>query len=379
MADTWLTVEQASVALRLSVRTVNRHIHAQKIQSRLNDGRREVLVRLSGEDDSQQDADIHLEQASSPQAFQAGEPQSRLKAHSGTVGSAATDNLRVYQETDRQSEVPNALGDLAWSDKPSALQSRLFASDGELSYAGDDDLSSSDNRDNIVNMSAPTRPLIDPRRLPFAIEEAKVDVLATEVSKQKFERADAEVTETEGEPSADSHRPTEAAPPVSSAAAAPVDVETVLTLADQAADKADIAIVAYQTLARVADTQVRSLRQSARMAWMLVGIMAIGVMASGWWVTRRMTSNEIYLNRLQREADYHQHLAASSAAEVARSVAERDRSGQQAGKAREEAALAREQQARLEGKLAAMAEANKRPTTRPGIIGRLTSIFGGQP
>src|SRR4051812_45580467 len=49
MADTWLTIEQAAVALGLSVRTVNRHIVAGKIQSRLNDGRREVLVDMRDE------------------------------------------------------------------------------------------------------------------------------------------------------------------------------------------------------------------------------------------------------------------------------------------------------------------------------------------
>src|SRR4051812_19712764 len=46
MADTWLTIEQAAVALKLSVRTVNRHITSEKIQSRLSEGRREVLVSL---------------------------------------------------------------------------------------------------------------------------------------------------------------------------------------------------------------------------------------------------------------------------------------------------------------------------------------------
>ena len=46
MADTWQTVEQAAVALGMSVRTVNRHIAAGKIASRLEEGRREVLVSL---------------------------------------------------------------------------------------------------------------------------------------------------------------------------------------------------------------------------------------------------------------------------------------------------------------------------------------------
>src|SRR5439155_22284707 len=49
MAHTWLTIEQAAVALGLSVRTVNRHIAADKIQSRLSEGRREVLVDMPEE------------------------------------------------------------------------------------------------------------------------------------------------------------------------------------------------------------------------------------------------------------------------------------------------------------------------------------------
>ena len=47
MTETWTTIEQAAVTLGLSVRTVNRHIAAGKLQSRLQDGRREVLLDAS--------------------------------------------------------------------------------------------------------------------------------------------------------------------------------------------------------------------------------------------------------------------------------------------------------------------------------------------
>ena len=40
----WMNIEQAAVTLGLSVRTVNRHINAGKLQSRLAEGRREVLM-----------------------------------------------------------------------------------------------------------------------------------------------------------------------------------------------------------------------------------------------------------------------------------------------------------------------------------------------
>ena len=50
MADVWQTIEQAAVTLGLSVRTVNRYITAGKLQSRLFEGRREVLVETSSSD-----------------------------------------------------------------------------------------------------------------------------------------------------------------------------------------------------------------------------------------------------------------------------------------------------------------------------------------
>lgn len=45
MAEIWQTIEQAGVTLGLSVRTINRHITAGKLESRLFEGRREVLVQ----------------------------------------------------------------------------------------------------------------------------------------------------------------------------------------------------------------------------------------------------------------------------------------------------------------------------------------------
>lgn len=52
MAEVWQTIEQAAVTLGLSVRTVNRHITGGKLQSRLFEGRREVLVSVTSEDES---------------------------------------------------------------------------------------------------------------------------------------------------------------------------------------------------------------------------------------------------------------------------------------------------------------------------------------
>src|SRR6478609_6262716 len=47
MSDIWQTIEQAAVTLGLSVRTVNRHITAGKLDSRLFEGRREVRIPSS--------------------------------------------------------------------------------------------------------------------------------------------------------------------------------------------------------------------------------------------------------------------------------------------------------------------------------------------
>lgn len=165
MADTWQTIEQAAVLLGLSVRTVNRHIVAGKLQSRLTDGRREVLVTPA---DS-------------------------------------------WADTSAQQVYPTA-------PAPAIAAAPTAVSDGGQTPA---DMAS-----------------------------------------------------------AFSHLPI---------TGAPMDSETVLALADNAAEKADLAVAAYQALARVADSQVHQARRNARFAWAAVAVMAAGVTVAVGWATHRAT------------------------------------------------------------------------------------------
>jgi hypothetical protein len=230
MADTWLTIEQAAVALGLSVRTVNRHIVANKIQSRLNEGRREVLVSMPDEP-----ADIAGTGSDAASPF-AGE---RL-----TIDSQGADYARQASDYARQA-----------SDRV-----RQVSEGGE------------------------TSPVIDPN--------------------------------------------------------------TVLALADNAAEKAELAISAYQALARATDTQFRSVRRSARVAWAAVAVMAGGISVAVGWTTHHLT-------RAQVEGEHLQQQVRTTADMAEKMSAERET-------LRSELSAAREQAARAEGKVSALSDAQAR-------------------
>ena len=240
MADTWLTIEQAAVALGLSVRTVNRHIVADKIQSRLNEGRREVLVSMPDEGADGYDASSDASSAASPFAAE------RL-----TIDSQGADYARQASDYARQAS------------------------------------------DHVRQVS-----------------EGAVQA------------------------------------PV-------VDTNTVLALADNAAEKAELAISAYQALARATDTQFRSVRRSARVAWTAVAVMAAGVSVAVGWTTH-------YLTKAQVEGQHLQQQVRTTADMAERVSAERET-------LRAELSAAREQAARAEGKVSVMSEAHARGlvTTRP--------------
>ena len=171
-----------------------------------------------------------------------------------------------------------------------------------------------------------------------------------------------------------------ASPPVS------VDPETVLALADNAAQKAEMAVTAYQTLARVADTQVRQVRRQARAAWAAVAVMAVGVTGAVGWTTHRLTRATGEVEHLQQEvfaqkettralsdkqdklladrAAAEQALRAEFTARHDAVVAERTAAEQQAMEA---VSAAREEAARAEGQLAAYREQEAARQTRETV------------
>ena len=269
MPQTWQTIEQAAVSLRLSVRTVNRHIVAGKLESRLNEGRREVLVDVP--------ETPAVEAPASPFSFDA-----NVSAASAAV-------------TDTGATAAGAGG----SDGRGATDTPAHASH-------------------------------DPSSSPF------------------------------------SQAPS---PPVS------IDPETVLALADNAAQKAELAVAAYQTLARQADTQMHQMRRTARAAWAAVAVMAVGVSGAIGWTTHRLTRASAERDYLQDKLiastdDVRKLSAAQDALRSERTEAERtlraeltarqDEIATQRAAAeqalRTDLASAREHAARAEGQLAAYKE-----------------------
>ena len=240
MADTWLTIEQAAVALGLSVRTVNRHIVAGKIQSRLQDGRREVLV-----DTTPDKADA-------------------VSAASRTVDDSPFGAVLSPFATDTPSVTGPAIAGHATVTIPPP--------------------------------SSPPSPTSD--RL--------------------------------------SDRPSEPSQPSG------IDAETVLALADNANEKAELAVAAYQALARATDVQFQHVRRSARLAWGSVAVMAAAVSVAVGWTTHHLT-------RAKVQTEFLQQLVQTKSATADTLTAEREG-------LRAELSAAKETAARAEGKASALSD-----------------------
>lgn len=257
MAESWQTIEQAAVSLRLSVRTVNRHIVAGKLQSRLSEGRREVLV----------------DTANAPPA-----------------------------------------------DGPSAAASPF--ADGPV-------------------------PLAD----AFAAATGRYDTASATTANSNL----AQASSNQG-----------------GGGAITVDQETVLALADNAAEKAEMAVTAYQALARVADAQAQQVRRNARLAWAAVAVMAAGVTSAVGWATYRGTRLAVEHKQLTDVAAQHAERADKASAEgeaLRTQLATKQQELREEMTAKEralqaEVATAREQAARTEGKLAAYIEQEQERQSR---------------
>ncbi len=297
MADLWQTVEQAAVSLGISVRTINRHIAAGKVASRLNDGRREVLVSVSDPDALKFAARAALQRLN---ALGADLPSETPLADDPTPVADASPAVRIETE-------------YAVAPEPYAAPP-----EPEPAYA----------------------PEPQPAVAPAAAHTAYIDA---------------------------SYAPDPNAP-------RSFDANTFLALADSAADKAEMAVSAYQTLARLAETRVEASRRSARFAWAAVAVMAAGVTGAVGWTTHHLTSAQI------EGATLRQQMSATSAT-VADIVKDRETLRSQLLAAKEEAARAEGQlelaaQARAELK-AEVAEAKEaeRERSNDSFFERLASVF----
>jgi len=287
MADTWLTIEQAAVALGLSVRTVNRHIVAGKIQSRLNDGRREVLVDMPEETTAGVSDDPADEIGAAINAAAGGSAASPFAAQRLTIDSHADGATADY-----------------------ARQASDFA-----------------------------------RQASDQVRRASEDTAQSAAQSSVF------------------------------------DPNTVLALADNAAEKAELAISAYQALARATDTQFRHVRRSARFAWASVAVMAAGVAVAVGWTSH-------YLTKAQMQTQYLSEQVRQTSAAVESTSVEKNELRAQLVAAREHAARAEGQvtslsdaQAKLEARIDARQASSAtpsatQPTTRPStFVDRLTFLL----
>jgi excisionase family DNA binding protein len=251
MADTWLTIEQAAVALGLSVRTVNRHITAGKIPSRLQDGRREVLVRTPAD-----------------------------KAQS------VADAVSAVGRTLDDSPFGAVLSPFA-SDSPSVTGPAIA---GHAT----------------VTIPPPQSHDREPARGPERLSDRASD-------------GPSDTTGYRG-----------------------IDPETVLALADNANEKAELAVAAYQALARATDVQFQHVRRSARLAWGSVAVMAAAVAVAVGWTTHQLTKTQVQTEFLREQVQTKSATADTLSAE---------REGLRA-----ELSAAKEQAARAEGKASALTD-----------------------
>src|SRR4051812_3060479 len=272
MADTWLTIEQAAVTLNLSVRTINRHINAGKLQSRLHEGRREVLVSLA----------------------------------TSVADAAPADERDTVAERAERAERADRSD--KWADKPEPVNVRGVGvgSGGATPFSAEQ-----------VNDNAPN----------FVFG--------------------------------------------GSLGGAPVghggiEAETMLALADQAADKVDLAISAFQTLARTAENQRATSQKSARFAWAAVSVMVLGVIGAVGWTSHYLTKTTV------ENLDLHNKLSDARATlntVTEQSQTQQEKLGTQLDKTGEELTRTREELAHLKGTLegAAQAEARASATSRPSL------------
>lgn len=372
MADTWQTIEQAAVTLGLSVRTVNRHITAGKLPSRLANGRREVLVTPAGapERTSPEPAlasDTAVEAAHENEALKSAVRDAfrRLNTASAELAGDRIDFGRGTDETDADV--------IDWAFPP--LDDEPYQTPLRLEPEARPSQSPPTQRLGAGVPPSKTKPppQPEPKRPavvapPLADDEPAWDPnWAAELEKEPPtapERAThpprpAESARTQApavdSPRADPPRTAEPPPPpqmqhvhvgpAATAGEAPrgLDATTFLALVDNAADKADLAVSAYQALARAADARVQASRRSARLAWCVVGLMGAGVTVAVGWTTYHLTQAKTESEHL------HQRLSTTTEAAV-NATKERDL-------LRGELTDAKEQAARSDERLKAVTEA----------------------
>ena len=270
MAEAWQTIELAAVTLGVSVRTVNRYISAGKLQSRMNDGRREVFVSL-----------------------------------------------------------PDLPAD-AFAALAPGIAPGLAAGMG-----------------SIPNLNAP--PTTTPPRQSLAASR------------------DQQTAQNLPNPSA--------APPLQPS---PDHTTAQVAMADNAADQAELAVIAYQTLARRASDHAEATRKSSQFAWSSVAAMAALIVVAVGWTSSKLTLATADADHLARQARAAEIQAQARQHEVddlhAQLASARESTANTAGQLQAIDRLQKEQHDLQ--RRAAQLQSQATPTTHPaGLIDRLVSAL----
>jgi hypothetical protein len=150
-----------------------------------------------------------------------------------------------------------------------------------------------------------------------------------------------------------------------------LDLDTALAMADRKADRqVELAVRAYQSLTQTIEGQARDARRMARIAWCIVGVLAIGSASALVWTARQVTEAESDSQHLKMQADELDKRAADSEKRLADT--------------QEKLSVAEQHASRAEGRMSAFEEMQLRqpatqPSTRPttqSLIDRLTTAFG---
>jgi hypothetical protein len=146
-----------------------------------------------------------------------------------------------------------------------------------------------------------------------------------------------------------------------------LDLDTALAMADRKADRqVELAVRAYQSLTQTIEGQAHHARKTARFAWCVVGVLAIGTTTGLVWTATRVTQAESDSQHLKRQADDLDKRAADSEKKLA--------------DMQEKLSQAEQARARAEGRYEEMQshQPASQPATRPttqSLIDRLTNAF----
>lgn len=297
MAKAWQSVEEAAITLGISARTLHRRVRRNEVETRLLNGRREVLVEVD------EAAQLHPPYtapgnvSATPSA-----PFSGVSAIPPTTTPPADpSSVRQTNPTGgvRQTN-PTDVGTSPYQTNPSCSpqvcppQAQTNPTDGDSANSG---LDASDPTFGVSDNVSDSPPRPQPTTAQKVVEQ------------EDTAREDAGVS------------------------------QTMLMLHEDRLRRTDLAIMAYQQSVTVSAAEARRNRIGQRVAWSAAGAMVVALFLTVIWTTHRVTDAQAHIESLNKQVQ-----SLSDTADAA----QRDSLMQ-----RRDAEFARTSAARAEGELSA--------------------------